>query len=76
MELTTMRKSEREIRKLARRVCRRWAVEPTRNGHLCLTHPDVHGQVIAASTASDHRALKNLQAMLRRSLERGHALSK
>lgn len=42
-----------------------WTVSPTQNGHLRFTHPCgalVHGP----STPSDHRALKNLRATLRR----------
>ena len=45
---------------------RGWSVELTRRGaHVRLTHPS-GGLVVAASTPSDHRALANLKAMLRR----------
>lgn len=48
---------------------RGWGVEQTRKGHLKLTHP-TGAVVFAASSPSDHRAIKNMEARLRR-VERG-----
>jgi hypothetical protein len=48
-------------------------VKPTRNGHVQIKVPG-GGIVIAASTASDHRTIKNTRAELRRAgLELPHA---
>lgn len=40
----------------------------TRGGHWRFEHPGVGGPVFAPATPSDHRALKNLQALLRRKM--------
>lgn len=40
----------------------------TGGGHLCLRHPGFSGCVFTSSTPSDHRAVKNLRAMLKRKL--------
>jgi len=51
---------------------RGWRVDATRRGgHVRLVHPD-GGVVVASGTPSDHRALANLRAQLRR-VERGAA---
>jgi len=40
----------------------------TRGGHWKIEHPDMDGPVFAADTPSDHRALHNLDAMIRRKM--------
>lgn len=60
--------SRREILDLAER--EGWAVEPTRGGHLKLTHPKAEGYVITSSTPGDHRVLENLRAALHRAIGR------
>ncbi len=40
----------------------------TSGGHLRLSHPAISGCVFGPSTPSDHRAVKNLLAMLKRKL--------
>jgi predicted RNA binding protein YcfA (HicA-like mRNA interferase family) len=58
------RKEERDIRKLAKRYG--YSVSTTGGGHFKLT-PDGGGQsIIAAHSTSDVRAVKNLEATLRR----------
>jgi predicted RNA binding protein YcfA (HicA-like mRNA interferase family) len=52
----------REIQRLG------WSAERTRGGHLRCSHPHAAYPVFAASTPSDHRAWKNLQAHLKRAL--------
>jgi predicted RNA binding protein YcfA (HicA-like mRNA interferase family) len=49
-----------------------WRVQPTRGGHWKLTHPD-GGTVVTSSSPSDHRALANLKAQLRRAERRAQA---
>ena len=40
----------------------------TRGGHWRFTHPGMEGVVFAPDTPSDFRAIKNLQAQLRRGM--------
>lgn len=40
----------------------------TRGGHWRFDHPMMIGPVFAPNTPSDHRALKNLQALMRRKM--------
>jgi hypothetical protein len=57
---------KRDLRDLAEQASQRgWAVAPTRNGHYRWTHQS--GAIVhSGSTLSDHRAIKNIAAMLRR----------
>lgn len=48
-----------------------WQASPTRGGHIRLEHPDAAGPVIAPSTPSDHRAMANAMAEMRRQLRAG-----
>lgn len=41
-------------------------VEVRRSGHVVIRHRDGVGQVVCAATPSDHRAMANLRAELRR----------
>ena len=41
----------------------------TNGGHWRFDHPHMDGPVFAPSTPSDHRGVKNLQAMLRRKMK-------
>lgn len=43
-----------------------FTAKPTRGGHLRIEHPLMAGPVFAPATPSDHRGLKNLDALLRR----------
>lgn len=43
-----------------------WEVRLTRGDHLRWTHPQASSPVFSAATPSDHRAVKNTRAMLRR----------
>lgn len=44
-----------------------WRVEPLRGGHVRFLPPRGTGRIVVASaTASDHRAVRNLRADLRR----------
>ena len=43
-------------------------VTKTRGGHWRFEHPNMEGVVFAPDTPSDHRAIKNLHAQLRRSM--------
>jgi predicted RNA binding protein YcfA (HicA-like mRNA interferase family) len=52
---------------------RGWQVAPTCGGHWKLTHPG-GGIVVTSSSPSDHRALANLRAQLRR-VERGRLVA-
>lgn len=63
-----MKKSEREIRKLAAKYG--FELLRTKNNHFKLVRPGCVG-VITGSTASDWRTLKNLESQLRRSLKGG-----
>ena len=49
-----------------------WRVQPTRGGHWRLRHPG-GGIVVTSSTPSDHRALANFKAQLRRAERRSQA---
>ena len=49
-----------------------WRVQPTRGGHWKLTHPG-GGIVVTSSSPSDHRALANVRAQLRRAERRAAA---
>lgn len=44
----------------------------TRGGHWRFEHPDVQGPVFAPDTPSDHRGIKNLQALVRRKMRSAH----
>jgi hypothetical protein len=63
-----MKKSEREVRELAAKYG--FEVLTTKKNHYKLVRPGCV-TVIASSTASDWRTLKNLEAQLRRSLKGG-----
>jgi len=63
-----MKKSEREIRKLAAKY--EFEVLMTKNSHYKLIRPGCP-TVFTSSTASDWRTLKNLEAQIRRSLKGG-----
>jgi predicted RNA binding protein YcfA (HicA-like mRNA interferase family) len=58
----------RELQRLAER--NGWIVRRTNGGHLRLTHPQATTPVFASSTPSDHRALANALAQMRRVLPR------
>ena len=45
-----------------------WSASVTRGGHIRLDHPEATMPIFAASTPSDHRALANAIAMMRRAL--------
>lgn len=45
-----------------------WEVEKSRGGHMKLIHKDASTPVFCASTPSDHRAIMNMEAELRRAL--------
>jgi predicted RNA binding protein YcfA (HicA-like mRNA interferase family) len=64
-----MRKNRKLIKKLEDRG---WSMEHTRNGHMKFTFPDTGDFLIAASSASDCRAEKNLLAHAKR-IEEGRA---
>jgi hypothetical protein len=49
-----------------------WQVTHTRNGHWRLLYPG-GGVVVTSSTPSDHRALANLRAQMRRAERRAPA---
>ena len=67
-----MKITNRDLRRIVRDAeARGWTCDLTRKGHLKLRHPS-GAIVIAAWSPSDHRALKNLEARLRR-VERGQA---
>ena len=40
----------------------------TRGGHIRISHPYMNGPVFAASTPSDHRAIRNLRALIQRKM--------
>jgi predicted RNA binding protein YcfA (HicA-like mRNA interferase family) len=56
-------KTRREIARLG------WHTEHTRGGHLRCSHPRAAHYIYAASTPSDYRAWKNLQASMKRALD-------
>lgn len=43
-----------------------WTIRRTGGGHLRWTGPNGEGPVFTASTPSDHRAIQNIKATLRR----------
>jgi hypothetical protein len=45
-----------------------WSASVSRRGHIRLDHPEAAMPIFAASTPSDHRALANAIAMMRRAL--------
>ena len=45
-----------------------FVVTKTRGGHWRFEHPDMDGPVFGADTPSDHRAMKNLFATVRRKM--------
>ena len=49
-----------------------WSVELTSGDHLRYTHPAVKGPVFGASTPSDHRAVRNQKALMRRVMRRNN----
>ena len=55
-----MKKTRRQLERLG------FIMTKTRGGHWRLEHPDMKGLVFAPDTPSDHRAVKNLRAELRR----------
>lgn len=61
----------KDLRKLLDRAAREgWVSVHTKGGHLCLIHTN-GARVYAASTPSDHRALRNLEADMRRAVRHG-----
>ena len=58
-----LRQSRRQFTRLG------FQVTKTRGGHWRIEHPAMNGPVFAADTPSDHRAIKNLHAMLRRKMK-------
>lgn len=54
---------------------RGWTYEITSGNHLKFTHEASKEFIICASSASDHRAMKNMLAMVRR-VEEGRANSR
>jgi predicted RNA binding protein YcfA (HicA-like mRNA interferase family) len=56
-------KMRREIARLG------WRTERTRGGHFRCSHPLAAHYIYAASTPSDYRAWKNLQASMKRALD-------
>ena len=58
-------KMRREIARLG------WRTERTSGGHLRCSHPRAAHYIYAASTPSDYRAWKNLQASMKRALAAG-----
>jgi predicted RNA binding protein YcfA (HicA-like mRNA interferase family) len=59
---TQMKETRRELERQG------FTATKTRGGHWRFEHPDMDGPVYAPDTPSDHRAIKNLQAMLRRKM--------
>jgi predicted RNA binding protein YcfA (HicA-like mRNA interferase family) len=45
-----------------------FVITKTRGGHWRIEHPNMAGPVFAPNTPSEHRGLKNLEALLRRKL--------
>jgi predicted RNA binding protein YcfA (HicA-like mRNA interferase family) len=56
----------RDLRQLAKRAG--WTISTTNGGHLRLEHPEANGPVITGSTPSDHRAIHQARAAMRRAL--------
>jgi predicted RNA binding protein YcfA (HicA-like mRNA interferase family) len=61
----------RDLRQLAKRAG--WTISTTGGGHLRLEHPEANGPVITGSTPSDHRAIRNAVAQMKRALPRPKA---
>lgn len=59
-----MRKEIKQLKKALE--AEGYSVDPTRGGHLKVTHPDKDGVVFMPSTPSDHRSIKNTKAELKR----------
>lgn len=53
-----------QLKKLAER--QGWQVERTKRGHYKWFAPDNHTIIVSGSTISDHRAIKNQKARMRR----------
>lgn len=62
MSASDMRQSRRELARSG------FTVTKTSGGHWRFEHPQMDGPVFAADTPSDHRAVKNLLALVRRKL--------
>lgn len=43
-----------------------WTVESTKKGHITFLSPDGRHRIVCGSTESDHRAVRNTRARLRR----------
>lgn len=43
-----------------------WRVERTRNGHITFLSPDGQHRIVCGGTESDHRAVRNTRARIRR----------
>jgi predicted RNA binding protein YcfA (HicA-like mRNA interferase family) len=57
-----MKETRRELER------RGFTATKTRGGHWRFEHPDMDGPVFAPDTPSDYRAIKNLEATLRRKM--------
>jgi predicted RNA binding protein YcfA (HicA-like mRNA interferase family) len=64
---TQMKEARRELERQG------FTATKTRGGHWRFEHPDMDGPVFAPDTPSDHRAVKNLYAMLRRKMRQPRA---
>ena len=67
MELSASSQMKETLRELEREG---FNATKTRGGHWRLVHPDMDGPVFCPDTPSDHRAIKNLHATLRRKMRR------
>jgi len=57
---------DKDLRKLAKRARDQgWTVELNRNKHVVFTSPAGH-PIVTGSSASDHRSIRNLTAIMRR----------
>ena len=59
-----MRRELRDLIRLAETAG--WTVEQTRNSHLRFLSPDGEHIIVCGTTESDHRAIRNTRARLRR----------
>jgi predicted RNA binding protein YcfA (HicA-like mRNA interferase family) len=65
------------IKKTARELAKDgWTGELTNGGHIRWRHPDAIRPIISGSTPSDHRAVRNTQAKMRRALRAGNKKDK
>ncbi len=64
MNMTTTTEFSRDLAQLANRLG--YSMTKTASNHWKLVHPAVSTPVFAASTPSDHRAIKNVESMLQR----------